>query len=428
MLPVRFFEGLPPVKLFWRRVGKKQPGYTSGVDRQLLRVTRPRRRSGAPEDVVYKSKAASLALAVSVKWLSSPEKIQGEVTALKHDRSTIGLCEHQFEGAELVVISADLRIVRAMRRSVVANGHPSGDLQADSEAESNKRRLLWVDEVPRVLAYNKFVKSGYRAGYTPWQCACSVVHLHNETGNIWAHLGPLLALIVGLACGQISPWPMERLAFWELIIPICLVFCGSVTYHTMQANHTRYRQWILIDVCGVFILCLSGVKGVLWWAFRCHPGIRWGFIIAYYGTSLACIAGGLLSKTALGRALPMLALFLIRFALVGARFRLGLGDSEATWRFFSVEVLCLLAASINTARVPERWFTSLEAKHRRKPGLFDYWLNSHQIMHLLVLVIISQIYLGAHKDYIHHTHNLGQCPMVPVPGLEPLVADLSGRT
>ena len=100
-------------------------------------------------------------------------------------------------------------------------------------------------------------------------------------------------------------------------------------------------------MCGVFILCLSGVKGVLWWPFRCHPGIRWGFIIAYYGTSLACIVGGMVSKTALGRALPMMVLFLIRFALVGARFQLGVGDSEATWRFFSVEVAPSAACHAN---------------------------------------------------------------------------------
>ena len=83
------------------------------------------------------------------------------------------------------------------------------------------------------------------------------------------------------------------------------------------------------------------MKGVLWWAFRCHPGIRLGFVIAYYGTSLACIAAGVLSKTVLGRALPMMTLFLIRFALLGTRFRLGLGSPEGSWRFLSVEVMPL---------------------------------------------------------------------------------------
>ena len=94
----------------------------------------------------------------------------------------------------------------------------------------------------------------------------------------------------------------------------------------------------MAQVCGVFILCLSGVRGILWWAFRCHPGIRMGFIVAYYGTSLACIAGGFASKTVLGRAMPMLALFIIRFTLVGARFWLGVGDRLSTWRFLIVEV------------------------------------------------------------------------------------------
>ncbi|KAK9866877.1 hypothetical protein WJX84_012026 [Apatococcus fuscideae] len=309
-------------------------------------------------------------------------------------------------------------VVPVQRKVAQTNGHSqhlSEEPRAESRApDSRPGRLLWVDEVPRVLAYNKFVKSGYRAGYTPWQCACSVVHLHNETGNIWAHLGPMLVLLGALACGQLSPWPLEQLAFWELIIPIILVFCGSVTYHTMQANHKRYRQWLLVDVCGVFILCLSGVKGVLWWAFRCHPYVRWGFVIAYYSTSAACILAGVMSKTILGRALPMMALFIIRFALVGARFHLNVGDHQASWHFLASEVLCVAAASVNTARIPERWFTSLDPNHRRKPGPFDYWLNSHQIMHLIVLVILSQVYIGAQRDYTHHTLNLGQCPMKPL--------------
>ncbi len=39
-------------------------------------------------------------------------------------------------------------------------------------------RLLWVDEVPRVLAYNKFVKSGYRAGVFLHFSATTCLSIH----------------------------------------------------------------------------------------------------------------------------------------------------------------------------------------------------------------------------------------------------------
>ena len=107
-----------------------------------------------------------------------------------------------------------------------------------------------------------------------------------------------------------------------------------------------------VQVCGVFILCLSGVKGVLWWAFRCHPYVRWGFVIAYYSTSAACILAGVMSKTILGRALPMMALFIIRFALVGARFHLNVGDHQASWHFLASEVSALQQAQVNDPPPP----------------------------------------------------------------------------
>ena len=63
-----------------------------------------------------------------------------------------------------------------------------------------------------------------------------------------------------------------------------------------------------------------------------------------------------------------------------------------------LQVFYMLAASMNTARVSERCFTSLHPRHWQKPGPFDYWLDPQQIMHLLVLVIIVQLYLGAPRD------------------------------
>lgn len=74
---------------------------------------------------------------------------------------------------------------------------------------SPPRRLFWWDEIPTVLQFNRFIRSGYRAGATPAEsfdkacqkqrgalphycrvsaglsrreCLCSIFKLHNETG------------------------------------------------------------------------------------------------------------------------------------------------------------------------------------------------------------------------------------------------------
>lgn len=44
-------------------------------------------------------------------------------------------------------------------------------------------RLYSFDDAPAVLRYNKYIRSGYRAGLSPGQCCASVLQLHNETGE-----------------------------------------------------------------------------------------------------------------------------------------------------------------------------------------------------------------------------------------------------
>ena len=47
----------------------------------------------------------------------------------------------------------------------------------------------------------------------------------------------------------VTPWAEAKLAFFEIVVPIILCLAGSVTYHTMMANHQHYRRWLFIDVC-----------------------------------------------------------------------------------------------------------------------------------------------------------------------------------
>ena len=51
---------------------------------------------------------------------------------------------------------------------------------------------------------------------------------------------------------------------------------------------------------------------------------------------------------------------------------------------------------VNAARIPERWF---QPKDLWRAAPFDYWLNSHQLMHLLTVAACLQLYLGAGADY-----------------------------
>lgn len=78
----------------------------------------------------------------------------------------------------------------------------------------------------------------------------------------------------------------------------------------------------------------------MYWGLYCHPWLRDSFIAAYYLAAAGCVLEGLRARTQLQRALPMLALFGVRFACLGARVVLNSGSQTACMHYAAMEV-CL---------------------------------------------------------------------------------------
>lgn len=76
-----------------------------------------------------------------------------------------------------------------------------------------------------------------------------------------------------------------------------------------------------------------------------------------------------------------------------------------------LQVLSVIGAVVNVLRVPEKWFHDEEAAKKgiRKAGVFDYWLNSHQLMHILVAFAMVQMHLGATHDYHYFFSRPDRC-------------------
>ena len=81
-----------------------------------------------------------------------------------------------------------------------------------------------------------------------------------------------------------------------------------------------------------------------------------------------------------------------------------LGASEQ--QCVHMQVLTCTGAVVNVMRIPEKWYHN---KDPRIAGKFDYWLNSHQIMHILVAGAMIHYSLGAACDYLHFMKQT-QCP------------------
>lgn len=77
--------------------------------------------------------------------------------------------------------------------------------------------------------------------------------------------------------------------------------------------------------------------------------------------------------------------------------------SNLTWY---LQVLTFTGAIINVMRIPEKWYHSIDP---RMPGKFDYWLNSHNLMHILVAAAMTHYSIGAACDYLHFLQQT-QCP------------------
>ncbi|KAG7272676.1 hypothetical protein CRUP_008504 [Coryphaenoides rupestris] len=84
------------------------------------------------------------------------------------------------------------------------------------------------------------------------------------------------------------------------------------------------------------------------------------------------------------QALFRLSFFLLRWVGVGA------GSPTSLRHFFTMDALAVAGGVINITRVPERF----------RPGRFDYWCNSHQIMHVLVVVSILYLHWGVLDDLL----------------------------
>lgn len=242
-------------------------------------------------------------------------------------------------------------------------------------------KLYHHDQVPAVLRFNRYIRSGYRAGLTYPQCCRSMFHYHNETVNIWTHFIPCI-ILAALAMRATTTALLLNLTSLSL----CLA--GSAAYHTCMARHQHYRAWLMVDVCGIFVIFLVNAPFQIVWGMPCRPDITVPFTAAYYVVGALAIVGSLRGRTPITRGLPMLVLFLMRVGFLVARLLLGRGSTAGAVHCVVSEGWMALGGVINATRVPERWLVDVRAR----VGVCDYWLNSHQIMHVLALVAMWHLH------------------------------------
>lgn len=274
--------------------------------------------------------------------------------------------------------------------------------------------------LPRWLQDNIYIRKGYRPPLKSfWLSFMSIFRIHTETGNIWSHI---LAFIL------FNFWLFKLLTEIPHSAKVldkffcCLYFCGqifgalgSVIFHTFEC-HSRSvsKTTIKIDYFGVFFAIWTANQAAGYFAFRCNDDAKFywhsfGVVVLIAGTYI--IVNEKISKLVriiifASAAFPSAAGLLIALSDVidssGSVQSIEANHGYITGyliRYWLLSYLTLgFGAFVYIKRIPEKYF----------PGLFDYLGQSHQILHVTVIIGVYYNYLLL-RHIIKHKLSIEYC-------------------
>ncbi|XP_036776221.1 progestin and adipoQ receptor family member 4 isoform X2 [Manis pentadactyla] len=215
-----------------------------------------------------------------------------------------------------------------------------------------------------------------------------------------ALLGFLVLLPMTMPWGQLGNdgW------LWGTHCVACLAPpAGSVLYHLFMCHRGGspvYTRLLALDMCGVCLVNTLGALPIIHCTLACRPWLRPAALVGY--TMVSGVAGwrALTAPSTSARLRAFGWQAGARLLVFGARgVGLGSGAPGSLPCYLRMDALALLGGLVNVARLPERW----------GPGRFDYWGNSHQIMHLLSVGSILQLHAGVVPDLLWAAHHT--CPL-----------------
>ncbi|XP_063077320.1 progestin and adipoQ receptor family member 4 [Engraulis encrasicolus] len=257
-----------------------------------------------------------------------------------------------------------------------------------------KPKLIEYHTIPPHLQFNDFVHTGYRPVSTFKGCVDSLFYLHNEFGNIYTHAIPFVCFALLLPLN--IPW-WQAGAGWICVLHYlaCLSpTVGSVLYHTFM-NHEGgefiYDTLLSLDMFGVCLVNTLGALPIVHITLLCYPDARNAALLAYISLSVYGVYCAVTARTNVRRLQSFFWQAVFRLVLYMLRWYGPGTGNPASMPFYAImDSLAVLGGLVNVARMPERM----------SPGSFDYWLNSHQIMHVLVALSIVYLHWGMMEDLV----------------------------
>jgi len=263
-----------------------------------------------------------------------------------------------------------------------------------------------------MLNDNPHIRSGFREETSGnWiRCLWSIFSLHNDTFNIWTHLGGGIWMlfcvyeVLGLnSMGEhAKEWDKIAVCIYLALSSLCMF--TSAFYHVFRTfSVTAYVFWLILDIQGITLQVLGSTFLVVYSEMICFSG--WQKIYLGILSVAAIITGVYVPYLIRTRKTSWRTFILVCFGSMGNicwihHFFLTGGQ----WNEHNIHTLftiwktygwVLLGLVIRRIHVPEIFF----------PGTFDVWFSSHQIFHVMTVFGAHSLYTGYLKVYHWNLHS-----------------------
>ncbi|CAF2405481.1 unnamed protein product [Rotaria sp. Silwood2] len=275
-----------------------------------------------------------------------------------------------------------------------------------------RRRYIAHWGLPEWLGDNHFLLQKHRQPTNSVrECLISIASIHSETINIWTHLIGAFCISVTYILFLLDNYQQMDMSD---IISFSVFFISAIlclTFSTLLHIFINYSPRVLVTVSkldymgrltrqttyglfyiGINILIFGSMVPVIHYLFYCYFQLKTIYISILFILSIASMIGTSSAACSKPRYRPFKAILFIALGLYGVAPATHACILHGLSRMFEMGFLylCIMAVTyiaggiVYAIRIPERYF----------PGRFDIVGQSHQILHISVIVAVYLHFYG----------------------------------